>query len=79
MKYWFMEVETREGERSGNSKSVHEAEEFDPNAYVSDFFGDDGEELEEGVYEFDCGCCVASVGRCVEITKGEYETLKKFM
>lgn len=82
MRYWFVEVEVRSGEMEHIIKSIHTTknnEEFDLNAYAQDFYGDGGEELEEGVYEFDCGCIIVSAYRCDKITKKEYEVLRKFL
>jgi len=79
MKYWFMRTLIRNGERTYNSLSLHKQKEFDANNYISDFYGGGGEELDEGVYEFNCGSLIVSVGDCREITKEEYETLKRFI
>jgi hypothetical protein len=82
MKYWYVVIEVSIGEYEYLSKSVHKTsgkEEFDLNEYAQGFYGDEGEELDEGVYEFDCGCVIASAHTCEEITKQEYEVLRKYL
>lgn len=83
MKYYFRTIEIRNGEYEYTStgkmmlpdnKDAHET----LKEYCSDFYGTEGT-LEDGWYLFGGGVVAVAPGIIREITKAEYDVLKKFI
>ena len=82
MRYWFLKMEIQSGDYTVDTSSVHKTpkqEEFDGNAYAQDFWNDGEETYGDGIYYFDCGCIACSVIRLTEITKKEYDIMRKHL
>lgn len=78
MKYWFLNIEIRNGEYEYNSLSLHTGK-FNAEEYVKGFYNDDGEESDNGEYYFNGGEVACSIKKLKEITKKEYDVLRKFI
>lgn len=80
-RYWYLNIEIRNGEYEHNSKSVHMTKgksEFDTDDYLKNFYGDDGDK-DGDCYYFNGGEIACSISDFQEITKEEYDVLRKFI
>jgi len=81
MRYWITEVEINCAPICENTKSVHKTrgkEDFDSDAYAGDYYGG-AEQNDNGNYELCGGEAIISDCGAKEITKKEYDVLKKFI
>lgn len=83
MKYWFLNIAIQDGEHEHNSLSVHITKgnkEFDAEDYLNDFYGNSEDTERDGDWFYYQGGSIAcNLERLEEITKAEYEVLKKFI
>jgi len=80
MRYWYLDLVVQHGEYEFHCKSVHsQKNEFDAEEYASDFYGMPDENYGDGCYLFNCGAVAVQVYEVKEITKAEYEVLKKYI
>lgn len=81
MKYWFLKIHIQNGEYEHDSIGLHQTKgekEFDAEDYVSEFYPNKAWDS-DGVHYFNGGEIACSVYELKEITKQEYNTLKKFI
>ena len=82
MRYWFLDIGVRQGDQETRNKAVEQSmrkEEFDSDEYVREWYGQEGDKLKDGQYSFDDGCIIISLYACNELTRAEYNVLKKFL
>jgi hypothetical protein len=81
MRYWITEVEVNCFPITENVKSVHKTkgkEEFDADAHAGDYYGG-MEQNENGNYLLNDGEAIISDCGCKEISKKDYDVLKKYI
>ena len=82
IRYWYLDIEIREGESEHHSKGVHECKGvFNAENYVSDFYADaEGkDDPDSDWYMFQGGCIACRVYDLKEITKKKYDILSEVM
>ena len=83
MRYWFLNIQVRQGEYEFNQKSVHKTpkdEEFDAEEYAKDYYGfADDPDNDDGSYYFNCGNVCVEVYKIQEITQKEYNVLNRYI
>lgn len=84
--YIYLYLETQDGERRYDHKSVHVIEDNEmtldewADDYCHDFWaGPTGEKNDMGWYEFDAGCIWTRVSEVKEITVEHYNVLKSYL
>jgi len=84
MRYFLLTIKIRVGEYEFDSMSLQRTRSkiYDADAYVRNFYGTCDERSsgdEAGTYYFHDGCLACWVSGLTEVTKSEYEVLKKFL
>lgn len=84
-KYIFLHLQTREGEREYDHKSVHilpyniNEEEWSDDYCRTFWMGAPGEMNDDGYYEFDNGCIWTQIVEWRKISKSHYNILKNYL
>ena len=85
MKYYFKEIGVRTGEYEFELKSTHTCDEDQDinnilDEYIQDFYGGECEDMfDNEEYYFFGGEVAVCLNRVTEVTKEEYEVLKKYI
>jgi hypothetical protein len=78
MRYWLLNIEIRTGEYEFHSIGAHTSKgKIDTEAYLKDFYSDS--EKNGDWYETDAGCIAYRLYDIQELTKKEYDVMRKYI